>query len=241
MFRSEIKTTGLKTYICYITIITLCSLLVVSTFLYFQGSHSYKPVIIVHGILSEYSSMDYLANRIKEQHPGTIVHITNDFGGLFSLEPMWHQVHRVGAEIMMMSAMHPDGIILLGYSQGGLVARAALEAYKDHNVKTFISLSSPQAGQYGTKFLHIFYPDLALKSAYELFYSRIGQLSSVGNYWNDPHHQKLYFNYSKFLPYINNEKQTKLQNDFKLGIAKLDKMVLIGGPDDGVISPWQSR
>lgn len=30
-------------------------------------------------------------------------------------------------------------------------------------------------------------------------------------------------------------------NTRKLGISRLQRMVLIGGPDDGVISPWQSR
>ena len=34
-------------------------------------------------------------------------------------------------------------------SSGGLICRGFLEAYPDHNVKTFISLSSPQAGQFG--------------------------------------------------------------------------------------------
>lgn len=39
------------------------------------------------------------------------------------------------------------------------------------------------------RFLHLFFPDLVCETAYELFYSRIGQHTSVGNYWNDPHHQ----------------------------------------------------
>jgi palmitoyl-protein thioesterase len=38
---------------------------------------------------------------------------------------------------------------MIGYSQGGLLSRVALQYYPDHCVKTFISLSSPQAGQYG--------------------------------------------------------------------------------------------
>ena len=32
---------------------------------------------------------------------------------------------------------------------GGLLCRGFLEAYSDHNVRTFVSLSSPQAGQFG--------------------------------------------------------------------------------------------
>lgn len=39
------------------------------------------------------------------------------------------------------------------------------------------------------RFLHLFFPGLVCETAYELFYSRIGQHTSVGNYWNDPHHQ----------------------------------------------------
>lgn len=31
-----------------------------------------------------------------------------------------------------------------------------------------------------------------------------------------------------------------MKEDFKIGITKLRKMVLIGGPNDGVITPWQS-
>lgn len=40
--------------------------------------------------------------------------------------------------------------IFIGYSQGGLIARGILEVCGNvHNVKTFVSLSSPQGGQYG--------------------------------------------------------------------------------------------
>lgn len=91
------------------------------------------------------------------------------------------------------------------------------------------------------KFLHLFFPGLVCRTAYELFYSSIGQHISVGNYWNDPHHQTLYRSYSRFLPYVNNEVLSSQSNSYKDGITRLQKLVLIGGPDDGVITPWQSR
>lgn len=47
-------------------------------------------------------------------HPGTTLYITNQFGGLYSLEPMWHQVKKIGAEIMQICATHPEGINLIG-------------------------------------------------------------------------------------------------------------------------------
>ena len=85
------------------------------------------------------------------------------------------------------------------------------------------------------------FPDLAAKTAFELFYSRVGQHTSVGNYWNDPKKQDLYYKYSIFLPYINNEIESSNSTQFKNALLKLEKLILIGGPDDGVITPWQSR
>lgn len=78
------------------------------------------------------------------------------------------------------------------------------------------------------------------KTAYQLFYSYAGQHTSVGNYWNDPHKQLLYYQYSDFLPYVNNEIVSNNSSRFRDGLLKLENMILIGGPDDGVITPWQS-
>ncbi|XP_014247652.1 lysosomal thioesterase PPT2 homolog [Cimex lectularius] len=208
--------------------------------LYAICAWSYKPVVIIHGVLTGNITMLPLAERIKELHPGTEIFATDRFGGWSSLRPMWHQVMEIGADINKFMSSHPEGIHIIGYSQGGLLARAILEFYSNHNVNTFVSLSSPQCGQYGTQFLHLFFPTLACETAFELFYSMVGQKTSVGNYWNDPYHQKLFLKYSVFLPYINNIISSDESCNFKAGLTKLKRMVLIGGPDDGVITPWQS-
>lgn len=90
------------------------------------------------------------------------------------------------------------------------------------------------------EFLHLIFPSLVAHSAYELFYTYVGQHTSVGNYWNDPHQQQLYMQYSAFLPYINNEVLTYNSSVFREGLLRLQRFVLVGGPDDGVITPWQS-
>ncbi|KAJ8687302.1 hypothetical protein QAD02_023096 [Eretmocerus hayati] len=201
---------------------------------------SYRAIALIHGVLTGPDSMKTIIDRIQELHPGTQIYNTPRYAGWSSLEPMWRQVEEIGNDIIAIGAAFPEGINLLGYSQGGLLARAILQRFPNHNVKNFISLSSPQAGQYGTRFLHLIFPDLACETAYELFYSKLGQHTSVGNYWNDPHHQELYYKYSRFLPFVNNEEITPNTTIFKAGLTKLNKMVLIGGPDDGVITPWQS-
>ncbi|XP_063358687.1 lysosomal thioesterase PPT2 homolog isoform X2 [Cydia amplana] len=153
---------------------------------------------------------------------------------------MWHQVLEIGQDVANISAQHPEGINLIGYSQGGLIARGIVQTFPNVSVSTFISLSSPQAGQYGAGFLHLVFPGLVKESAYELFYSRVGQHTSVGNYWNDPYHQTLYETYSVYLPYINNHIASAKTTDFKTNLLRLKRFVLIGGPDDNVITPWQS-
>lgn len=46
-------------------------------------------------------------------------------------------------------------LMILGYSQGGLLARAILQTFPEHNVHNFISLSSPQGGQFGSMYQHV--------------------------------------------------------------------------------------
>lgn len=91
------------------------------------------------------------------------------------------------------------------------------------------------------EFLHLIFPHLVAQTAYTLFYSYVGQHTSVGNYWNDPHEQNLYYEYSSFLPYINNEIKSDNSTRFRGNLLRVKKMILIGGPNDGVITPWQSR
>ena len=42
---------------------------------------------------------------------------------------------------------------------------------------------------------------------------------------------------NKFLPILN----TPTKPEYRTSFMKLDNIVLIGGPDDGVVTPWQSR
>ncbi|XP_045535258.1 lysosomal thioesterase PPT2 homolog [Papilio machaon] len=208
--------------------------------LFINLSASYKPVVLIHGIMTGSGSMEIIKFRIQEKHPGTVVYNVNRFESWSSLETMWHQVLEIGQDVANISSKHPEGINIIGYSQGGLVARGIIQTFPNITVDTFISLSSPQAGQYGAGFLHVVFPGLVKETAYELFYSRLGQHTSVGNYWRDPYHQKLYETYNVYLPYINNHIKSKRSADFKANLLKVKRLVLVGGPDDQVITPWQS-
>ncbi|XP_013200454.1 lysosomal thioesterase PPT2 homolog [Amyelois transitella] len=202
--------------------------------------YGHKPLVLIHGVMTGSASMEMIMYRIKEKHPDTIIYNVNRFEGWSSLESMWHQVLEIGNDVANISAKHPEGINIIGYSQGGLIARGIIQTFANVTVDTFISLSSPQAGQYGAGFLHLVFPGLVKDTVYELFYSKVGQHTSVGNYWNDPYHQTLYESYSVYLPYINNHLTSAESGNFKSNLLRLKKLVLIGGPDDNVITPWQS-
>lgn len=216
------------------------SVLVLSLVFSLSLASAFKPVVVIHGILTGAESMLIIREEIQRYHQGTVVYNTERYAGWSSLENAWHQVFEFQNDLQQICDDHPDGVILLGYSQGGLMARAVMQIYPDHCVKKFISLSSPQAGQYGTDFLHLIFPSLMAKTAYQLFYTYVGQHTSVGNYWNDPHHQDLFEQFSIFLPYINNDLPSTNSSQFRDTLLKLDQIILIGGPDDGVITPWES-
>ncbi|XP_018542701.1 lysosomal thioesterase PPT2 isoform X2 [Lates calcarifer] len=201
----------------------------------------YKPVIIVHGLFDSSGDFKNLQRFINESHPGTNVTVIDLFDRSASLQPMWKQVEGFKAAIYPIMQNAADGVHFICYSQGGLVCRGILSTLSDHNVHSFISLSSPQAGQYGdTDYLKYLFPQFVKSNLYHLCYTSIGQRISICNYWNDPHHRDLYVNSSDYLALLNSERPNPNSTEWKKNFLKIKKLVLIGGPDDGVITPWQS-
>ncbi|KAL4675518.1 hypothetical protein H8959_009663 [Pygathrix nigripes] len=202
---------------------------------------SYKPVIVVHGLFDSSYSFRHLLEYINETHPGTVVTVLDLFDGRESLRPLWEQVQGFREAVVPIMAKAPQGVHLICYSQGGLVCRALLSVMDDHNVDSFISLSSPQMGQYGdTDYLKWLFPTSMRSNLYRICYSPWGQEFSICNYWHDPHHDDLYLNASSFLALINGERDHPNATVWRKNFLRVGHLVLIGGPDDGVITPWQS-
>lgn len=107
--------------------------------------------MLVNKWARSWNTIDFSVSLCLQHHPGTKVYVTDRFSGWSSLENAWHQVQEMGHDVLSLCEKHPEGIHLLGYSQGGLISRAILQAFPDHCVHNFISLSSPQAGQYGSE------------------------------------------------------------------------------------------
>ena len=54
----------------------------------------------------------------------------------------------------------------------------------------------------------------------------------------DPHHISEYVKKNKFLPELDTPSNSSY---YRENFMKIETLVMIGGPDDGVITPWQSR
>lgn len=213
---------------------------------------SYRPVILIPGILSERSHMNGLKKMIVQAHSGTNVTIIDLYPGIESFVPLSHQLphwQKTVSEIMKDS---PDGVHLICHSQGGLVCQGIIEEAKDHNIQTFIALSSPLYGQFGI-------PDIILKyfpwfkgilreKLTRYMYTMLTQITfSIANFWRDPRkeYEKEYLIESQYLPYVLNHPDFKKltpteKKARKMNYLKLKNVVLVGGPDDGVIEPWES-
>ncbi|XP_062385776.1 lysosomal thioesterase PPT2-A-like [Sardina pilchardus] len=201
----------------------------------------YRPVIIVHGLFDSSGDFVNLQRFINQSHPGTNVSVIDLFDRSASLQPLWKQVEGFKEAIYPIMQNAADGVHLICYSQGGLVCRGILSTLSDHNVHSFISLSSPQAGQYGdTDYLKYLFPSFVKSNLFHFCYTSVGQRISICNFWNDPHHRDMYINSSDYLAVLNSERSNPNATQWKNNFLRIKKLVLIGGPDDGVITPWES-
>ncbi|XP_039296237.1 lysosomal thioesterase PPT2 homolog [Nilaparvata lugens] len=86
----------------------------VTAILFYLQVIAYKPVVIIHGVMTGNSTMVNLTNDIVKSHPGTKVYVTNRFGSWSSLLPMWHQVEKIGKDVLEIASNHPEGIHIIG-------------------------------------------------------------------------------------------------------------------------------
>ncbi|XP_051963620.1 lysosomal thioesterase PPT2-like [Xyrauchen texanus] len=203
----------------------------------------YKPVIIVHGILDGPKQFENLEKFLNQSHPGTIVTTIALYDYIASMKPLWLQVDGFREAIRPIMENAEDGVHLICFSQGGLICRGVIATLPKHNVRSLIFLSSPLAGQYGDSYyLRYFFPQMyQVKAvAYHFCYTKCGQKISICNYWNDPHQRDRYLKSSNYLAPLNGELEHANLTVWRDSFLRIQKLVLIGGQDDGVITPWES-
>lgn len=132
---------------------------------------------------------------------------------------------------------------IVGHSQGGLLARAVIQSWPLHPVRSLITLGAPHAGQFGipsTVPLPWWLSRLSRFEAYRILYTDQTQsLLSIANYWLDPRHYNSFLRHSRLLAQFNNL-LAKRSDRLRSAMLRLKRVVLVAGPDDDVIVPWQS-
>ena len=201
-------------------------------------------ILHMHGIMESYKS-HFGFKQFIERETGIPVRLINAYNCISSITPIKYQAEDILKDVKEIASQY-DQIIAVGYSQGGIIWRTMIEMWEDHNVVLFISLASPQHGIYGTPpLLEMFLPFLdpfsRSKAVYKIGYSKFGQTLSFFNYYLDPTNYDIYLKGNKFFPELNNEAGTPAEKELrKKNFLKLSKFVLIGGPGENVIDPWQS-
>ncbi|KAL5254494.1 hypothetical protein ACHWQZ_G014066 [Mnemiopsis leidyi] len=244
-------------------------------------------IVHMHGFWQAFDAQHHLDfKNFVEEKTGVKVHLIDAFNDIekppaeSSMTPLWAQVPVILEKVKNISA-HYDKIIAVGFSQGGVIWRAMIESWDNHNVDTFISLASPQGGQAeipanylalmggGQPQLSPFFPipkskfsasclglpppplienllsvkETMKEANVELspYNPGVQQKFAPSNYYRNPDTNTFYLQ-TEFFPKLNNEvggKKAKQRQ--KINFERLRKLVLIGGPDDGTVIPWQSE
>jgi palmitoyl-protein thioesterase len=203
------------------------------------SSSIYRPVVLMHGITSKAAGMNDIASWLRDSFPGIYV-ISIEIGDGTDdsfLWPMDKQVQHFCQSVLADEHLR-QGFNMLGYSQGSIIVRGALErcSLPVHNL---ITLSGIHQGVFGIPYLlslPIQFRDLVTKYAYE---EAVQNVISVSNYWRDPEQLDRFRNVCHFLPDINNERSHRNET-YRNNMLKLNAFVMTYSDIDEIITPKES-
>ncbi|CAF1580889.1 unnamed protein product [Adineta ricciae] len=177
----------------------------------------------MHSITSTASAMEDIARGVRSLYPDIyVVSIEIGNGKVDSyLLPLDVQVEKFCESIDSNPRLR-EGFNLLGYSQGSIIARGAVECCS-LPVYNLITLSD-------------IHQDLLTKYAYV---TAIQNAISPANYWRDPEQLDRYYSNCHYLSDINNERGTP-NGIYRENILKLNSFVMTYSNIDEVVMPRQS-
>ncbi|TYZ60311.1 hypothetical protein PybrP1_001232, partial [[Pythium] brassicae (nom. inval.)] len=138
------------------------------------------PVFFFHGVLQDASTGANLSTKASTEGRRCVV-LSFASGPSDSIRSLWPQVALAIAQIREVVGHEPGtfaaGYAFVGYSQGGLLARAVVQEMDDHNVRVLVTLAGVLNGMYfGPQardaaalqvFLHELGPELVPSSVFD--------------------------------------------------------------------------
>ncbi len=184
------------------------------------------PIVLMHGILSDITKMQPVADWLHENTGGaTVIPIEIGNGKQDSAAlTMPIQLASFCQSIRDNQEVLGDGFNMIGISQGGLLARGYVQKCADYPVRNLITWVTPHGGVYP-------YPDLTI-------YTDTSQAkNSYPGYWRDPFQYNNYLTSSAYLSDLNNENPGVNSSVYRDRILGLDNLVLIWSREDDVLEP----
>lgn len=236
------------------------------------SSLSLLPIFFMHGVDDNHKEFAGMQQWIRELDPDVFLYSLPVCDDTASYANLWEQgqevIDRIKEQIAASPQTFADGYALVAHSQGALTARTAIERWDGHNVRTFVSLAGPQAGQYGipevpdNKLMQELAgvgKDLVFTIAFQGIKAKaFQQWLSFANYWNDAratvglsHPHRSYLKGNTFLPVLNNDPGRQSQGPgkakdddeaqrYKSNFMRLHNVVFTAGTADDMVMPYQS-
>jgi len=222
-----------------VVLLSLCAVVWVSCGMALK----FTPIVLMHGITADSSVLGHVVDALKQYLPG--VYILNvEIGDGWYDSLFWSMNYQL-AQFCKTVKSDPNlagGFNIMGFSQGGVIARGYLERCNDPPVKNFVSWSSPQMGVYGVPNVgHIKYLNWTLDALADCcVYDRwVQDIMSWAGYWRDPFALDDYLQNCLYLPDLNNERPTKNQT-YKKNVLNLENFIMGLSTVDMTLIPRES-
>lgn len=207
-----------------------------------------RPVVFWHGMGDSYNStaIQRVLETVHEEKPNVFTHsvYVKEKDDDDQKASFFGKVHEQIDDVCVQLASIPElekGFDFIGFSQGGLFARAAIEKC-GLKVNTLITFGSPHAGVFDLPKCNDH--DWLCKRKNALLKRQVWRDSIQGSvisaqYFRDPLDYDRYLEHSAFLADVNNEREVKNQT-YTENLAKLEKLVLIQFEQDTTLVPKES-
>mmetsp|Transcript_4184 Transcript_4184/g.8211 ORF Transcript_4184/g.8211 Transcript_4184/m.8211 type:complete len:349 (+) Transcript_4184:10-1056(+) len=211
-----------------------------------------RPILFLHGINGHADEFDGITRLISNTYGSRAppMHSIDICEGPCSLlNPLPKQRDDMLAYLTKNAAAlgidGDEGFNFVAHSQGALLARSVIQKLPPSlHVRTYVSMASPQMGQFGecNKDNSGIGPALAREMArpagWIFFYNPVAQRGlSVANYWHDPRHMSLFIKETNFLPEINGYVDSGDIAAQKANFVRIGKAVFLSSEDDDCINP----
>jgi len=192
----------------------------------------------MHGIVADSSTLDCPVQWIKAAFPGIYVKNVEIGDGIIDsiFMNMNDQVSNFCEQIKKDTNL-VNGFNLIGYSQGGLIARGYVERCNNPPVYNLITWSAPHGGEFGVPLVNISWINDLLTN--EPYNSWVQANIGFAGYWRDPWDLSEYVQYADYLPDLNNLKAVK-NATYKQNIESLNNLVVTFSNIDVIIHPAES-